>query len=389
MTFLRTILLAVPLLACLSLSTRAATYYVATNGNDSYSCAQAKNLSTPKRNITGAGGMACLSAGDRLEIRAGTYAEVIRTSWAQTIPSGSSWTYATTIAAYGSETVTIRGVNVYSPVRYVVFSRLIMDANYSTLEAAMVGNGGNHIRFVDCEAKNSRGQGGVIWSGVGGNEWIRGRIHHNGDNPGLDHGIYITSPGNILDGVEIYNNYAFGVHNYNGGKGGANGNVVKNCRIHNNGIGGTTNSPSGILMSDASSGLIFNNLVYDEYMGISVATPWTSASNIKVFNNTIYSCIANGLTVSSRSTSASVKNNILYQNGYDGIVNNGVSTTLLNNLQAINPVFVNAGAGDLRIMSSSPAINKGTSTAPEVTVDKWGNPRPSGSAYDIGAHEYR
>jgi hypothetical protein len=35
--------------------------------------------------------------------------------------------------------------------------------------------------------------------------------------------------------VEIYSNYVFGVHIFAGGRGGANGNVVKNCRIHNNG----------------------------------------------------------------------------------------------------------------------------------------------------------
>src|SRR3972149_12242482 len=52
------------------------TYYVATNGSNSYSCAQAKNTSTPKRNITGAsGGISCLAAGNTLIIKAGTYSE--------------------------------------------------------------------------------------------------------------------------------------------------------------------------------------------------------------------------------------------------------------------------------------------------------------------------
>src|SRR5215475_14289659 len=40
----------------------AATYYVATTGSDSNSCAAAQNISTPKRSINA--GLACLAAGN-------------------------------------------------------------------------------------------------------------------------------------------------------------------------------------------------------------------------------------------------------------------------------------------------------------------------------------
>src|SRR4029077_10743256 len=47
------------------------TYYVAPNGSDSNSCSQAQNIITPRKTV--AAGIQCLSAGDTLYLRAGTY----------------------------------------------------------------------------------------------------------------------------------------------------------------------------------------------------------------------------------------------------------------------------------------------------------------------------
>lgn len=54
-----------------------------------------------------------------------------------------------------------------------------------------------------------------------------------------------------------------------------------------------------------------------------------------------------------------------------------------------DPLYVNPGAGNLFLQSSSPAINKGFSiTSALVAKDLLGTPRPQGSAFDIGAYEY-
>src|SRR5881296_2593221 len=56
----------------------AATYYVATNGDDSRSCGTAQDINTPKRTINN--GTTCLSGGsDTLLIRGGTYNENVST----------------------------------------------------------------------------------------------------------------------------------------------------------------------------------------------------------------------------------------------------------------------------------------------------------------------
>ena len=65
----------------------AATYYVAKNGNDGYTCSQAQNPATPK--ITLNTGISCLSSGDTLEVKAGTYDAPSDTVEP---PSGTSWT---------------------------------------------------------------------------------------------------------------------------------------------------------------------------------------------------------------------------------------------------------------------------------------------------------
>ena len=92
-------------LVALARTTNAATYYVSTSGDDRQTCTAAQDVNTPKRSVNG--GIGCLSGGgDTLLIRAGTYAEQIGPN----IASGSSWDNKVRIAAYPSETVSLRPV---------------------------------------------------------------------------------------------------------------------------------------------------------------------------------------------------------------------------------------------------------------------------------------
>jgi predicted outer membrane repeat protein len=61
-----------------------------------------------------------------------------------------------------------------------------------------------------------------------------------------------------------------------------------------------------------------------------------------------------------------------------------------NNIDA-DPMFVNVANGDLRLWSSSPAIEAGDNAAvpPGVTTDRDGNPRLYGTDVDMGAYEYQ
>ena len=63
-------------------SAYCATYYTAKSGSNSNSCAQAQNVSTPK--LTIGAGIGCLSSGETLIVKAGTYNESLDST-----PSGT------------------------------------------------------------------------------------------------------------------------------------------------------------------------------------------------------------------------------------------------------------------------------------------------------------
>jgi hypothetical protein len=109
---------------------------------------------------------------------------------------------------------------------------------------------------------------------------------------------------------------------------------------------------------------------------------FTSGTNIKIYNNTVYNNEYMGISVSGGS--GEIRNNISYGNGNQNIASG--KYTASNNLTS-NPNFVNGGASDFRLQSNSPAINAGVNLV-DVPTDKDGVLRPQGGAYDIGAYEY-
>jgi len=87
----------------------AATYYVATTGNDANPGTQAQPFRTIRKGLT------VLRAGDTLYLRGGTYNEGINAQ-NQTIASGTSWENPVTIAGYPGEGATLRdGIDLYVP----------------------------------------------------------------------------------------------------------------------------------------------------------------------------------------------------------------------------------------------------------------------------------
>jgi hypothetical protein len=58
-----------------------------------------------------------------------------------------------------------------------------------------------------------------------------------------------------------------------------------------------------------------------------------------------------------------------------------------SNLVGTNPLFVNSGAGNYRLQTTSPAVNSGVITSSMAAIDLAGNPRVVGSTVDRGAYE--
>ena len=147
-----------------------------------------------------------------------------------------------TIAAYPGESVTMYKILLArSHIKYLVFQDLIIDGRRTANESVYISTA-NHIRFKNCEIKNATGQG-VFMPHIGSdyNEFLNCVVHHNGhlsiNGTAQDHGFYIASRYNLIDGCIVYSNYGNGIQIYNGYGERADGNIIRNCRVYSNGTG--------------------------------------------------------------------------------------------------------------------------------------------------------
>ena len=234
-----------------------------------------------------------------------------------------------------------------------------------------------------------------------------------------DYGIYLMhGDGNVIRGNYIRNTARWALHIYDEDKYSTTGEPnpkITNLLVESNVIEGTK-SRSGIVISGGDGSkppieingvVIRNNLILNNYdKGIYLAYDgWIK--NIEIYNNTIYGNPGGGIRISQdkQAESITIINNILSDNGSSHIYCNGKVTNLvvrknlywnptsvgsgLNDLSPVmgNPLFADASAGNFHLKDGSAAIDKGESLT-KVIADRNGNPRPIGSAYDIGAYEY-
>ena len=246
-------------------------------------------------------------------------------------------------------------------------------------------NGAHHIRFDGIRITN--------WGGVAVNiantdiEFRNCRIDNNGkaltpENQ-AGYGFYIGGSNVIVEKCELDYNGGYGIHQYSSGQTPSN-NTYRYNIIHDNGQTISANSADGILLGSGSSSLAYGNVIYKNSRGAGISINY-GCTGCKAWNNTVYANGA-GIIVGASASSSNIRNNIIYGNA-SAITNNGIGTSLSNNLTT-DPKFVSEANYEFRLQSTSPAINAGISIL-EVTTDIDGTPRPQGTAYDIGAYEYR
>ena len=187
-------------------------------------------------------------------------------------------------------------------------------------------------------------------------------------------------------------------------------NVVRNIGAS---MIGKCNTVQGIYIANANN-VVTNNLV----SGVAMAgiQQWHGATASTIVNNTVFRSkdgILLGQGDAGTTTGSAnnyVANNVVYDNTTYGIVELGKmagNNRYVNNLVAksgtamrvagsvsgtisSDPLFVAYqanGTGNYRLSSSSPAIDRGTSTS-APRVDLMLVARPRGAAIDIGAYEF-
>lgn len=129
------------------------------------------------------------------------------------------------------------------------------------------------------------------------------------------------------------------------------------------------------------------------------------SSDIKFYNNILYSKANAALIIFENQSNVTMKNNIIYSlsgtpyysdygysgtrsSDYDLWYGRGAPPRWAMHALNSNPKFFNPANYDFRLQSKSPAKDTGTSAVNTiVTRDFDGTPRPQGTGYDIGAHE--
>jgi parallel beta-helix repeat protein len=327
----------------------AATYFVAKTGNDANPCTQASPCSSIAK------GLSKLSAGDTLQIGAGTYAENIS---GDNIPSGTSWSNTTKIKGAGMQGGTIlhlassHGLSFFGNKQYIELSDFEIDKSGSSSSTNGITFDGpqRFIRLRNLNVHHMSNQGVYTGTQASDLEFVNLDVHHAGRPTcsfkagGYCHSFYLQGSLRILiDGGRMHDNDGLGVQCY-----------CTNLTVKNT--------------------LVYNNAGYAGIFG-------SDATNARVFNNTVYGNSNNGIAING--SGVQVRNNIVYQN--DTNLSLG-SVAQSNNLTA-DPKFINTAGANFRLHASSPAINAGVTLA-EVATDAEGTRRPQGPAYDIGAYEF-
>jgi hypothetical protein len=284
-------------------ASHAATFYVATSGDDANPCTQSRPCGTIN------GGIARMSGGDTLIVGGGTYDEYLADYGSTPIPSGTSWETATTIEAAPGETVWLK-VTVAQPggggvievdkssSQYILFDGLNIDADH--VNGFGVGIASNYIRLQNLEVKNTRGVA-IAVSGYY-NEFINLHVHDNGSNPTTSvgaHGFYVTGWYNLIDHTRIHDNDCNGIQFTSEG-GSVRFNTVQYSEIYNNGCVGVVAYPENY---------IYNNIIHDNDTGVIMG------SSAKAFNNVVYNNHEIGIW--PEGSNQEIKNNIVIGHTWD------------------------------------------------------------------------
>lgn len=381
----------------------ATVWHVKLSGGTTGNCSTAVGSSDPgiyiRSIVTALGCMNPATAGSggghTVRIYTGVYAEAIN----NIIPGGTSWTNYFTIEKNPGDVVEIKPTSCSALIVIDVRrtnSRYFQIKGTSPTDRLKItaGNGtcnNDGIKFATStslgtptfgrlmylEVSNAINHGIQFTANSTNNEVKYSYIHSNGDQINVDdtHGAYIHSANNLFEGNIFESNCNRGLQIFNTSSNNAHNNIVRGNIFRFN---GTCEPAAGVVLSSGNNIQFYGNFVYGNTShGVSVSQ--NSPVGTLIYNNTIYNNDGSAINIIS-GVNTVIRNNIMRNN--NATVTDTGSGTIQSNTLTSDPLFVNAAAGDLCVLTGSPAINAGVATIASGVTRVY-----NGSAPDIGACE--
>jgi hypothetical protein len=392
----------------------ATRYWVDPTGSDANACVAVDGDIDPGvYRATPSGGRACLSGGDTLTIKAGTYTG--STAVLTSIPAGPSSSAPTVIEGdpadqAGCALASTCGV-ILQPsagagrtaveASNVVLRRLrinhINNKSRYPLEIVSSTTVISNILIEDVEMYNTTGTSPVGPDMVGGAQctsltsfvtFRRVHVHHNGNTQvTYGHGLYLQGDDIIVEHSSLHDNANTGMQFYTAhttSDGRADRGILRYTRIYDNGR-------SGVAL-EGNDAQIYNNLIYNNGNSGMITGYAGGAPRAHIYNNVITGNAGTGLTMNGGTTDTQVKNNVISGNAGEEVVDtfgtagivvaynactSSESCGTTGKLTIANLASIFVSSSDYRLKSGSAAINAGTSVT---------GPGCNGVC-DIGAYE--
>ena len=333
---------------------RTLNYYVSPRGSDSSAGTRAHPFRTINK------GVSVLRPGATLWVMPGTYREYLD----KRLPSGTGWTRtksggpvtvraaelahrpvllsphgpvascANLVCCAEQRKETGRatcfhgdGIHIESSERYIIFDGLVIDARHVQRNAFKIKGGANHIRIENSTLMRAPLNGMLITDGSDYNQMLNLDVYGNGGSSAYNHGIYLDSSDNVVEGSRIHDNSGWGVHVYNGSPDPVDhSNLIVDNEIYRNGL--SSKRGAGIGLYSGPGQVAFDNVLWGNYHGIQVAYGATEA---RIYNNTVMSSVGYGIYVFVSAPHAQVVNNIVVKSGVAGVRTDSTSTTIRTN----------------------------------------------------------
>ncbi len=409
------------------LAALAATFYVATGGNDANPGTQTQPWATLQHAVE------TIAAGDTILVQPGTYAgcRIENSGQAGAVKTLQAATpFTVLVNAPGPKNKHSSNIEVEN------FSATVSYWVIDGIESANSSKYGFDLRVTDfITVQNSHAHNNTS-TGIFTAFSNHPVLQNNESNNNGEHGIYHSNSGDYpaIRGNNLHHNFAAGIH-MNGdvtiqpGDGIISFATVEKNIIWENGTGGA----SGINCDGVDDSTFRNNLLYNNHAsGISLYAidGAHGSSRNKVYNNTIVmaagsrwvinmpksakgkaSPVGNQIFNNILFTPTTTKGSVLtYSSSVSGFmsdynvvvdrfsVNGGKGIITLAQWRGFGydthsiittpaQLFVDPANNNYHLKSGSPAINTGAFLTSDVTDDLDGNPRPLLGAYDIGCYE--